>query len=162
MLSPQEKQSFKESYLDPLQALLGELQQEKLSFDEIDLDHQWFRELKDGFEILLLRVEYIERIYRFILDHNEINEGNQGEFDLLVGRLNEILTQGKAIVINRHGQLHDVLQYQGSSIFNQRVSNPTIYDYGYLFFNTNLCYWNRELQLMYKYYRMPATIQPCF
>jgi hypothetical protein len=161
-LSDLERQSFRETYLDPLQALLVELRLKKQALIQLGLNGSWFDEIKDGLEMLLLRVEHIESIYRFILEHPSLNDQNQEAFMRVKQRIEEILAEGEAIVVHRHGRLHDRLALNEQSIFNQRVINPTIYDYGYLFFNQKLCYWNRELQLMYKYYRLRSVIEPCF
>jgi hypothetical protein len=63
------------------------------------------------------------------------------------------------VVARRHADLHDT---HGRRLVADS-SNKTTFQYGYLFYADNLCYWKREMVQLHNLLEQTSTVEPsCF
>ena len=119
-------------YADELDALDAQLA-------ALDLrDSRWSRELTDSFAINRLRARFVLATYEATLASID---GDPATAATRFGHAEELLARARTVVKRRHGDLHDT---HGRRLLD-KTTNQTFYQFGYLFFADNLCYWDREL-----------------
>jgi len=101
-------------------------------------DNRWSRELRDSFAINRLRARFVLATYEATLAHID---GDLETAATRYGHAEELLARARTVVARRHGDLHDT---HGRRHLD-KTANQTFYQFGYLFFADNLCYWDREL-----------------
>ncbi|MDX2087219.1 MAG: hypothetical protein SFX73_05190 [Kofleriaceae bacterium] len=101
-------------------------------------DTRWGRELEDGFVIDALRAHFVIATWEATLAHID---GDTAAAMTAIRAAEELAVRGQSIVTSRHADLHD----KNSNRYLERTQNSTFYQFGYLYFAHNLCYWNREL-----------------
>ncbi|MDB4961716.1 MAG: hypothetical protein JWP01_1715 [Myxococcales bacterium] len=120
-------------YADELDALDQDLG--KLVLKE----NRWSRELRDGFAIDRLRAKFVAATYDATLAKIA---GDTDAADAAFREAEDLIAQARIVVARRHGDLHDSIGSRHVGI----TANQTFYQFGYLFFANNLCYWTRELE----------------
>lgn len=101
-------------------------------------DSRWTRELTDGFEINRLRARFVIATYEATLAHLDGDAAAAADHARTAGAL---LDQARVVVKRRHADLHDT---HGRRLLD-KTPNQTFYQFGYLYFADQLCYWEREL-----------------
>ncbi len=101
-------------------------------------DSRWSRELTDSFAINRLRARFVLATYEATLAHLD---GDPAMAATRFGHAEELLARARTVVARRHGDLHDT---HGRRLLD-KTANQTFYQFGYLFFADNLCYWDREM-----------------
>lgn len=103
-----------------------------------DLMDPWIAEVRDGVAVDALRVRFAAVAWEAALRFGE--GGRDGTAPALVARLDELVTNGRAVVQRRHAALH----WSDPQRLITRGRNPTLYQHGYLFYASSLCFWERE------------------
>jgi len=67
-------------------------------------------------------------------------DGDRSLGTLRLGEAQDALAAAAAVVARRHGDRHDA-----DLRLVENNGNPTLYQYGYLRFASDLCFWKREL-----------------
>jgi len=114
--------------------------------EELDADlaalavpaNRWSRELRDSFAINRLRARFVVATYDATL---AAIDGNTSAAETAYAEAEALLADAREVVGRRHGDLHDTLGRRHVEI----TANQTFYQFGYLFFANNVCYWKREL-----------------
>jgi hypothetical protein len=96
-------------------------------------DDPWSREVADGLEVTSLRARYIATLYAAAADGTRA--------DTLLDDASATLASARTVVTRRHASLHDTVDGR----LTVPGENPTIYQFGYLRWADELCYWEREL-----------------
>ncbi len=95
----------------------------------------WFAEVADGVRIDALRASFVRSIYDAALSFVET-----GSDDGLLAVADLMLAEARDVVDARHAAAHD----ERIETLTTRGSNPTLYQYGYLYQAQELCFWHRE------------------
>lgn len=95
-------------------------------------DDPWSREMSDGMAVTVARAAYIAALYAAAADPDNVATH--------LSAAEGFLQEGRAAVDRRHANLHDDVDGR----LTVRGSNPSLYQYGYLFWAQELCYWERE------------------
>jgi hypothetical protein len=131
---------------EEVEAMLGNLREYAAGLDDLEAqilniklpDSRWGRELEDGFVIDRLRAHFVLATWEATLAHID----GDGEAAMKALREAEALAvRSQEVVTSRHGDMHD----KKSKRYIEKTPNATFYQFGYLHFANNLCYWNREL-----------------
>ncbi len=101
-------------------------------------DNVWARELEDGFAINELRAKFVAATWDATLAHVD---GDPAAAAAALADAADLADRARAVVKRRHGDLHD---HHGRRLLD-KTANETFYQFGYLMFADNLCYWDREL-----------------
>ena len=121
-----------QAYADGLDALVDEIEGLGLP------DSRWGRELEDGFVIDRLRAHFVIATWKATLAHVD---GDAAAAQAQIEQAEDDAARAQEIVSSRHGDLHD----KNGARYLEKTQNFTFYQFGYLHFANNLCYWNREL-----------------
>jgi hypothetical protein len=107
-------------------------------------DTRWGRELRDGFATNRTRAHFLQDFYRAGI---AAVRGDKITAELHYARAQRALETEKGIVARRHADLHDSQRNAetGKPRLVDLSTNKTTFQYGYLFYADNLCYWRREL-----------------
>ncbi len=117
---------------------------------------RWGRELRDGFASNRLRAHFIQDFYRAGI---AAIRGDKATAEKHYADAVRILEEEKVVVADRHADLHDTHQRR----LVDAGSNKTTFQYGYLFYADNLCYWRRELVQVRNLIDGTSTPEPsCF
>jgi hypothetical protein len=136
---PSARTAFQADEIEQLIIYRTEIEALEAELLALDLpDTKWTRELRDGFTMDRLRVDYIIHLYTATL--NKLS-GDDAAAQEDVTRARSLLGSAQQVVTRRHDDLHDSL---GAKLTGP-TENQTFYQYGYLFMADTLCYWNREL-----------------
>ncbi|MEO8699500.1 MAG: hypothetical protein ABI867_05625 [Kofleriaceae bacterium] len=131
--------AFDTTVMQPLAVYADELDAIAADLDAADLpSNRWGRELHDGIAIDRVRARFVLATYGATLAHLA---GDETAARAELARADTLLAQGQAIVLERHGDLHDT---HGRRLLD-KVTNRTFYQYGYLNNADSLCFWKREL-----------------
>jgi hypothetical protein len=134
-----EPAAFEADVMQPLALYADELDVVAADFEAQELrSNRWSRELRDGITIDRVRTRFVLETYGATLAHLR-DDGAAARQHLADAEV--LLELGRAIVAERHGDLHDAL---GSRLI-EPTTNRTFYQFGYLFMADTLCYWEREL-----------------
>lgn len=140
--------------LDRYAARLDELWTELGAFDLPD--SRWARELRDGFASDRTRAHFLQDFYRAGIAQIR---GNKADAENHRARMQTWFDAETEIVAGRHADLHDT---HGRRLVDTST-NKTTFQYGYLFYADNLCYWRRELQQIANLIDGTSTPEPaCF
>lgn len=127
--------SIEAEVLDPLRDFSLGLDALRARAQAIPMEGPWIAEIRDGIEVDLARARFVEATYRAVIAWAEGQDPAAHVQDA-----DEALETAREIVARRHAALHDPepgrLLVEGS--------NSTIYQYGYLRWAHELCYWERE------------------
>ncbi|MBA3456534.1 MAG: hypothetical protein H0T42_25825 [Deltaproteobacteria bacterium] len=116
-----------------------ELDQLDDSWSALDVpDNRWSRELRDSFAINRLRARFVIATYDATLASLD---GDPAAANAAYAEAEALLEDAKIVVARRHRDLHDSAGRRHLEI----TANQTFYQFGYLFFANNVCYWKREL-----------------
>ena len=119
-------------------------------------DSRWSRELVDGFASNRLRARYMQQQYHAAIAHLR---GDDAQANIFVSRAEATLAAEADVVARRHADLHDT---HGRRLVDA-TTNRTTFQYGYLFYADNLCYWKRELVQLHNLVDGTSTVEPsCF
>jgi hypothetical protein len=88
--------------------------------------------VRDGLAITTLRARYIAALYAAAAD--------PGSADAGFAEADGALAEARDVVNRRHANLHDDV----GGRLTIPGENPTLYQYGYLHWADELCYWDRE------------------
>ncbi len=114
----------------------------------------WAAEIVDGIEVDLHRARFIHAIYDAVV---QAAAGEPGAEAALVRAVAALLA-GRVVVARRHGALHD-----RDRRLREEDGNATFYQYGYLRYAEDLCYWRREWIMAANAVRRQSTATPsCF
>ena len=100
--------------------------------------NRWSRELRDSFAINRLRARFVIATYDATLASID---GDTGAAEAAYAEAEQLLADARKVVERRHGDFHDSQGRRHVEI----TANQTFYQFGYLFFANNTCYWKREL-----------------
>jgi hypothetical protein len=129
--------AFQTNVIDALDAHAAAVAALRAELDALDLpDSRWTREVVQGFAIDELRTRFIHAAYSAVAAQIRGQSPKAHVF-----RAHAFLADAKQVVASRHADLHDTHRRR----LVDRVSNATVYQYGYLYHADILCYWNREL-----------------
>lgn len=95
------------------------------------------RELRDGLEITRLRIKFVRLLYSTAISHSR---GSDFREELKMAE--DVLESAKGVVLRRYKGFF----YPSPSLLVNPVSNPTIYQFGYLKQAHTLCFWEREMK----------------
>ncbi|MDP2304615.1 MAG: hypothetical protein Q8P18_01140 [Pseudomonadota bacterium] len=95
-------------------------------------DDRWSLEVADGLAVTTLRARYIATLYAAAADATRA--------DTLLDEAAATLDAARTVVTRRHATLHDDV----GGRLTVPGENPTLYQYGYLRWANELCYWERE------------------
>ncbi|MCB9779353.1 MAG: hypothetical protein H6742_12370 [Alphaproteobacteria bacterium] len=129
-LSSDEAAAFRSAVVDPLSAHADALEAILAGLPSAPQD-RYVAEIRDGVAVDALRARFAADLYTAVLD---ADAGGLSAAD-------QALAQARTVVDRRHADLHDPI---GAVLVDDSVSNPTIYDYGYLVRAEQLCFWERE------------------
>jgi len=136
-MTPAQRQAFRATVVEPLAQLAADTR--AIADRTADLASQtqdpWFDEIADGARIDQHRAEFAAAIYSALLEFLET--GSDGGY---LAHADASLTQARAVVDRRHAALHD----PDPARLLDPDDNPTIYQYGYLRWAGELCYWHKE------------------
>lgn len=123
--------------MDPAEsaALVARLDAMVAAFDAVtapDGDTVWHAEMRDGLAATQARARYIAALYAAAADPTNADQH--------FATADAALEEGRTVVARRHGALHDDVDGK----LTVRGDNTTLYDYGYLYWADELCYWERE------------------
>jgi hypothetical protein len=137
-------------YADELDVLVADLAR-------LDLPHsRWSAELRDGFAIDQLRARFVLATYEATLAHLD---GDEAAAAAKAGDANKLMARAQAVVTSRHADLHDTHRRR----LVDKTANQTFYQFGYLYFADNLCYWQRELTQVEAILGSTSAVPPsCF
>ncbi len=140
-MSEADKQGFESSVLAGLEALDSGLSPIESNFDARCRGADaavapWCAEVLDGLSVLRLRLQHTDHLYRAVLAKARGGNGD-AEYNLALG----ITPNAQAVIERRKAgyrwDLHRLLD---------SYSNPTVYDFGYLWAAHSMCYWQRREQ----------------
>jgi hypothetical protein len=156
-----------QSVLPSLLALVQELTEKKNLLENNHaniLEQKWVSEIYDGLRMVIFRAQFMYFIYHTAIQYPTINDDHRDEIEGMYVTLQKIIDEAQLVVTHRHTHLHDMQKLEGSNqaLWTQKWLNPTIYDYGYLFFPNDLCYWQRDLEIFKKFYGENIEIRGCF
>jgi hypothetical protein len=148
---------FESTVLADLDAYAKQLDTLSTELAAFDLpDSRWGRELRDGFATNRNRAHFLQDFYRAGIAHVR---GNDTEAERLYASAQGTLSAEASLVAGRHADLHDKHQRR----LVDTSTNKTTFQYGYLFYADNLCYWNRELVQVRNLIDSTSTPEPaCF
>lgn len=129
------KEKFSQNVLNPLsemQSLLNELMKTVR-----DGNDPLMRELRHGLEITTLRVEFIKLLYSAVISYSR-----GSDFMEPLKKAEKLLESAEKVVLERYNEFF----YPTPSLLVDSVSNPTIYQFGYLKQAHTLCLWNRDIK----------------
>jgi len=112
-----------------------------IEFSDIG-DDRWADELRDGYEIDRLRVQFVIATYEAVIAHVEGDEATARVRD---EEARGALAAAKVVVTRRHAALHDTHHRRLVDKSSDENPNRTFYQYGYLYNADTLCFWQREL-----------------
>ena len=137
-------------YADRLDELVTEL-------SAFDLpDSRWGRELRDGFATNRARAHFLQEFYRAGV---AAVRGDTSTAEQHYAQAQRQLDAATSVVHGRHADLHDTHQRR----LVDTSTNVTTFQYGYLFYADNLCYWRRELVQVRNLIDGTSTPEPaCF
>ncbi|MBA3464429.1 MAG: hypothetical protein H0T46_31045 [Deltaproteobacteria bacterium] len=138
-----------DSYADELEALERELGTLSLP------SSRWARELRDGFAINTIRARFVEATYDASLAHID---GDTARAKQRFEDAKKLIAKARPVVKSRHADLHDTHLRRTVD----KTSNQTFYQFGYLYFADNLCYWQRELDQVDQQMGGTAIPASCF
>lgn len=119
-------------------------------------DSRWARELVDGFASNRLRARFMQQQYHAAIAHLR---GESARAEVFASRARATLAAEIEVVERRHADLHDT---HGRRLVDA-TTNKTTFQYGYLFYADNLCYWKRELVQLDNLLDGTSTVEPsCF
>lgn len=95
-------------------------------------DDPWSAEVADGLEVTSLRARFVATLYAAAADGTRA--------DTLLDDAAATLASARTVVTRRHASLHDDIDGR----LTVPGENPTLYQYGYLRWANELCYWERE------------------
>lgn len=128
-----------ENMLPNLRAYADELDILDREVRALDLpDSRWSRELRDSFAINALRARFVVSTFEATL---AAIDGDPAAAATYFKAAEWRLARARPIIAARHADLHDD---HGRRLVD-KTANQTFYQFGYLFFADNLCYWDREL-----------------
>lgn len=96
---------------------------------------RWVAEIIDGAAVTRLRAQFIAAIYAAAV---AAADGDDPAARAALATAEAAMTEARAVVARRHGDRHDPDPRLIDS------SNRTLYQYGYLRFADDLCFWERE------------------
>lgn len=120
---------------------LGELEaahaEARASFDALglDLEHRFIAEIGDGLAVDADRARFIRALTTAVVAHAKGEDPGPS-----LAEADAALADGRAVVQRRHANLHD----PEPSRLLLPTDNPTLYQYGYLRWADELCFWERE------------------
>lgn len=117
-------------------------------------DDRWIAEVRDGLEVDAARVAFVRANTTAAL---AIAGGSDPTAAL--ADADRALADGHAIVARRGAALHDP---HGARWTASSWDNPTAYDFGYLRFGDELCYWERERAQSANLAGGDEAVPPCF
>ncbi len=125
-------------YADALAPLVARL-------DAIDFPAQagrWTDELRDGFHIDQLRVQFVIATYDAV---TAFVAGDTARARRRADDAAGVLADARRVVAHRHADLHDTHRRRLVDKASAENPNRTFYQYGYLYNADTLCFWQREL-----------------
>jgi hypothetical protein len=130
-MSAADKLTFAANVLDPLDAFNARVTQLDMQRAALALPSDPFlTEMDDAFEVTARRGRFVSDLYRAVLDHDA------SKLDAADMELNG----AQAVVSHRRKLLHD----PDPLTLIHNTTNDTFYQYGYLLYGDQLCYWVRE------------------
>lgn len=131
---------------EEVETMIGNLRAYATGLDELEAAlakvglpaSRWGRELEDGFVINRLRAHFVLATWEATLAHID---GDSAAAETAMGEAEKLAVRAKEIVAGRHGDMHD----KNSKRYLAETPNATLYQFGYLHYADNLCYWDREL-----------------
>jgi hypothetical protein len=128
---------FTANVMVPLEQYAQKLDELNEKMEGLSLpESRWSRELRDGFEITLLRTQYIHALYTTIIAHARGTSTAES-----AARAQELYERAQPVIKRRHADLHD----KHDRRLLDRTPNYGLYQYGYLYHADVMCYWRREM-----------------
>lgn len=138
-MTPDMIPGFEATVLSDLDRYADRMDQLWTELSAFDLpDSRWGREVRDGFASNRMRAQFLQDFYRAGI---AAVRGDTATAELHYARAERWLAAAKEVVTERHADLHDTHQRR----LVDASDNKTTFQYGYLFYADNLCYWRREL-----------------
>ena len=134
-LSADERAAFEAEVVGPLQTLASNLDGVVDAVSGLPPD-PWFDEVRDGMQVTAWRAHYAAAMWSAAVTYAA---GEDATAD--VAAAEDALGSAREVVARRHAALHDPEPER----LTTAADNPTLYDYGYLRWAGELCYWEREL-----------------
>ncbi|MGE0400687.1 MAG: hypothetical protein AB7T06_28510 [Kofleriaceae bacterium] len=150
-------EGFEATILSDLDAYTNRLDVLWTELSAFDMpDSRWARELRDGFASNRTRAHFLQDFYRGGI---AAVRGNKELAETHYARAQLALETEEGIVQRRHADLHDTHQRR----LVDTSTNKTTFQYGYLFYADNLCYWRREMVQIRNLIDGTSTPEPaCF
>jgi hypothetical protein len=136
-LTPEARRAFADGVLAKLEAYATKLGAIADRTARLPADDRWAAEVIDGVVVTRLRAAFIADIYAAVV---AAADGDRSLGTLRLGEAQDALAAAAAVVARRHGDRHDA-----DLRLVENNGNPTLYQYGYLRFASDLCFWKREL-----------------
>ncbi|MBL8625144.1 MAG: hypothetical protein JNK64_27790 [Myxococcales bacterium] len=136
-LTPTARRAFAAGTLADLEAYAAKLGEIAERTQRLPADDRWAAEVIDGVVITRLRAAFIADIYAAAV---AAADGDRSIGALRLGEAQDALAAAATVVARRHGDRHDP-----DRRLIENTGNPTLYQYGYLRFASDLCFWKREL-----------------
>jgi hypothetical protein len=149
--------AFEQMLMPPLDSYIAKVDAIKDALHGFSMNEsRWSRELLDGVDIDVLRAKFIRATYTSILASLR---GDAASAETSYKDAAEIIADAHIIIEHRHNDLHDT---HGRRLL-EKNENATSFQFGYLYFAQNLCYWQRELdQLSGMLHGQSELPQSCF
>jgi hypothetical protein len=132
--------AFEQMLMPPLERYIATVDGLQSALHGFSMDEsRWSRELLDGIDIDVLRAKFVHASYIAALASIR---GDKNGAEQAYGEANDILADAHIVIDHRHNDLHDT---HGRRLL-EKSENATSFQFGYLYFANNLCYWQRELE----------------
>ncbi|TNE85032.1 MAG: hypothetical protein EP330_26885 [Deltaproteobacteria bacterium] len=131
-LDPTALDGFEQDVVVPLYALSQDLFAVHAGLTDLE-DDRFVEELKDGIEVTALRARFAAEVLDALL---AASRGESVDYATPEATLAEALV----VIERRHADLNDL-----ERVIQLDEDNDTLYDYGYLAYAHNGCFWEREL-----------------
>ncbi|MBK9031075.1 MAG: hypothetical protein IPL61_07025 [Myxococcales bacterium] len=154
-LSATEREQFAADVGAKLEAYAARLAEVAARTERLPATDRWAAEVIDGVAMARLRAQFVAAIYRTVV---LAARGDAAPATAALDEATATMAAAQVVVARRHADRHDRDQrlIEGNA-------NRTIYQYGYLRFAHDLCFWQRELIMADNAVHARSAVPPgCF
>ena len=154
-LTPAARAAFRAGIGADLEAYAARLADIAGRTERLAAPDRWAAEVIDGVTMARLRAQFVAAAYGAAL---AAADGDHATATARLAEAGKRLDEATAVVARRHADRHDP-----DRRLVENTGNPTFYQYGYLRFASDLCFWRRELVMADDAVTGATTVPPgCF
>lgn len=135
-LAPADRDQFEAAVVVRMGAFADAITSLQSTAPPVGVGDRWTREVVDGIEVDRARARFVHAVYRAALAGAR---GDTAAGETALGDADRAFAEARAAVTRRHADRHDP-----EPDLIHPSGNRTIYQYGYLRFAEDLCFWERE------------------